>query len=233
MVFCLGLIMRKRKSKKRNGSVISFRVLPIENHSSCSLPPALSPKLFWSFTFQLFSFVWSNPIESGCWLIAFETFILFYCSLAWLSGKFSWFSSVFFSEIACYFLCGFFTFFFSWSPWLTAIFCFFFTLPCSYFLEKNLYFLRGVSVYWNVVDTRGRRRRDNTKKLTVVKTFLNFIFLRWPAKEIFFNVSGIFHGRLSVGTDHRKKMSTALKKDLMSLWLRDCTVLLLLFIVRI
>jgi hypothetical protein len=90
-----------------------------------------------------------------------------------LSGKFRDFHRFSFSEIACYFVCGFLTFF---SLLVAVIDCNFLlsSLPSHIPIFSKRIF-GGLCVCWNVVDTRGRRRRDDTQKLTAVKTFLKIL----------------------------------------------------------
>jgi hypothetical protein len=96
-------------------------------------------------------------------------------------------------------------------------------------------------VCWNVVDTRGSAPSGRHTEIDGggENIFWNFYFIflkRWPAKEIFLNVSGIFHGRLRVGTDHRKKNEHGREErpnEFVTAWLyRTFTslVLLLLFL---
>jgi hypothetical protein len=167
-----------------------------ENHSSFSLPPALLPpkKLFWSFTFQLLFFVqkWSSPIESGCRSIAFVSFILFYFIFRFglLSGKFRDFHRFSFSEIACYFVCGFLTFF---SLLVAVIDCNFLssTLPYSNFLEKN---------FWGfvcVLECRRHARSAPSGRHTEIdggeNIFKNFdILKKMTSKRNFFKCVGNF-----------------------------------------
>ena len=60
-------------------------------------------------------------------------------------------------------------------------------IDCNFLLPI---FQRNFSIFffftWNVVDTRGRRRRDDThRNLTAVKTFFSILKKKWPAKENF------------------------------------------------
>ncbi len=188
------------RKKKRNWSVISFRVFHVKIiRLFPSRQPPPQKKTFGRSPFNSScSCKVVKPIESGCRSIAFEAhFILFYFIFrffAWLLSEkkfrdfhhgFLFFSfrksrvtscAVFHFLLVAVIDCNFLS---SSSSSSSSSFY----PPVFQFSKKRILFLGFgfcVCVCRNVVDTRGRRRRDDTQKLTVVKTFffLFFYFLR-------------------------------------------------------
>lgn len=181
MVFRLGLMMRKRKRKKEIGLLSRF--VFFTRKSFVFFTPASSPSpqktllvVHLSTLILRAKVVKSNRIRLPIDCVP-SSFILFYFSLWVIVGKVSWFSPFFFFWNRVLLRVRFFLLFsLSWSPWSTAIFFFLLYPPIFQFSRKE--FL-GVCVCVGMSSTReGRRRRDDTQKLTaVVKTFFEIFIL--------------------------------------------------------